>query len=171
MVFVNSMSDLFHEGIPIQFIQSVFDVMNQCQHHTFQVLTKRAERLSEVFPLLDWTPNIWMGVTVENNKHLDRIKNLRKVPAAIRFLSLEPLLGPLDHLDLSEIDWVITGGESGNNARPIESEWVCEIRNKCVSANVPFFFKQWGGRNKKAAGKMLENRIWCERPLNSAHSL
>lgn len=163
-VFVNSMSDLFHEKIPLEFIQRVFDVMNKNIRHTFQILTKRSERLAEAAPLLNWSDNIWMGVTVENSDYLYRIDHLRKVSATVRFLSLEPLLGPLDALDLSGIDWVIVGGESGPGARPMKEEWAVSIKSKCLAADVPFFFKQWGGVNKKKAGRILEGRTWDQMP-------
>ena len=156
MVFVNSMSDLFHEDISLEFIQEVFAVMNDCPHLIFQVLTKRSERLEEVCRHLNWTKNIWMGVSVENELVKDRINNLRKVPAAVRFLSCEPLIGPLPRLNLKGIDWVIVGGESGAKPRPMKGEWAVEIRDQCEKYGVAFFFKQWGGRNKKAAGRELE---------------
>lgn len=164
MIFVNSMSDMFHENMPFEFIKRVFGVMNDCPQHTFQVLTKRADILQKYYTLLNWTPNIWMGVTVENNKVTHRIDALRKVPANIKFLSLEPLLSPMNNLNLFGIDWVIVGGESGFKARPVEQEWVIDIRNQCEKANVPFFFKQWGGKNKKTAGKLLQGKIYCQMP-------
>jgi protein gp37 len=164
IVFVNSMSDLFHEKIPLEFIRRVFSVMNENSRHTFQILTKRSERLTELAPLLNWSDNIWMGVTVENSDYLYRINHLRQVDAAVRFLSLEPLLGSLEALDLSEIDWVIVGGESGPNARPMKEEWAVSIQSKCEQAGIPFFFKQWGGFNKKKNGRLLEGRIWDELP-------
>ncbi|HML73961.1 MAG TPA: phage Gp37/Gp68 family protein, partial [Anaerohalosphaeraceae bacterium] len=141
VVFVNSMSDLFHEDIPAKYIQSIFEVMNNTPRHTYQILTKRSERLAELAPILNWSENIWMGVTVENNRYLHRVDHLRQVDAHIRFLSLEPLLGPLDELNLHGINWVIVGGESGPNARPIKEEWILTIKNKCVFSDVPFFFK------------------------------
>lgn len=156
MVFVNSMSDLFHKEVTLEFIQRVFEVMNNCPHLIFQVLTKRADRLQELASDLRWTQNIWMGVSVEDEKVTDRIDHLRKVPAAVRFLSCEPLIGPLPNLKLRGIDWVIVGGESGPNPRPMAPEWAVEIRDQCQKRDVPFFFKQWGGRNKKAAGRELE---------------
>lgn len=164
IVFVNSMSDLFHESMPLEFIKAIFKVMNDCQQHTFQVLTKRADILEKYYTLLGWTPNIWMGVTVENDKVVKRIDSLRKVPANIKFLSLEPLISALPNLNLLGIDWVITGGESGPKTRPIKEEWVIDIRNQCEQHGIPFFFKQWGGRNKKTAGKLLEGKIYCEMP-------
>jgi len=164
VVFVNSMSDLFHEDIPAKYIQSIFEVMNNTPRHTYQILTKRSERLAELAPILNWSENIWMGITVENNRYLHRVDHLRQVDAHIRFLSLEPLLGPLDELNLHGINWVIVGGESGPNARPIKEEWILTIKNKCVFSDVPFFFKQWGGFNKKKNGRMLEGRQWDELP-------
>jgi protein gp37 len=164
MVFVNSMSDLFHEDVPLHYILKVFDVMGRADWHTFQVLTKRAEHLEELSPNLPWRPNIWMGVSVEDEKRLFRIDHLRRSQANTKFLSLEPLLGPLPHLELSGIDWVIVGGESGPGARPMEESWVLDIRDVCIGNGVPFFFKQWGGRNKKRAGRLLENRTWDEVP-------
>ena len=164
VVFVNSMSDLFHEDIDVDFIQQVFSVMNANQRHTFQVLTKRSDRLCEIAPLLEWSDNIWMGVTIENNDYVHRADDLRKVDAAVRFLSLEPLLGALSDLDLSGIDWAIVGGESGPGARPIEAEWVRAIREQCVGQGVEFFFKQWGGVNKKKNGRLLDGETWDGMP-------
>jgi protein gp37 len=164
-VFVNSMSDLFHAGVPDDYIPRVFDVMQRARQHRFQVLTKRADRLRELAPTLTWSDNVWMGVTVESDRHIDRIDLLRATPAAVKFLSLEPLLGPLPDLDLSGIDWVIVGGESGPGARPIKQEWVTGLRDQCLAADVPFFFKQWGGTRKKAAGRQLEGRTWSEMPV------
>jgi len=164
MVFVNSMSDLFHERVPLEFIERVSRVMVRASQHTFQVLTKRSERLAELAPDLDWPPNVWMGVSVENADYAWRIDHLRATAAQVRFLSLEPLLGPLPGLDLRGIDWVIVGGESGPGARPMREEWVLDIREQCLSAGVPFFFKQWGGVNKKKAGRELEGRTWDEMP-------
>lgn len=168
LVFVNSMGDLFHEDVPDEFIHRIFEVMNQASQHTFQVLTKRNSRLSQLAPSLTWAENIWMGVTVENSAYVHRIDNLRDTPAHVKFLSLEPLLGPIPDIDLSGINWVITGGESGPRSRPIEKEWVIDIRDQCIKANVPFFFKQWGGKNKKKAGKLLEGREWLEMPRLAA---
>lgn len=156
MVFVNSMSDLFHKDMPLKFIQKVFKVMNDCPHLIFQVLTKRGERLEAVWQHLSWTENIWMGVSVENELVTHRIDSLRKVPSAVRFLSCEPLIGPLPKLNLKGIDWVIVGGESGASPRPMKEEWVLDIRDQCAKHDAAFFFKQWGGRNKKAAGRELE---------------
>lgn len=164
LVFVNSMSDLFHKDVPISFIKQVFFVIKSTPQHTYQVLTKRSTRLREIASQLDWPKNLWMGVSIENNNYCYRVKNLEKVPAAVRFLSLEPLLGPLPDLDLAKVDWVIVGGESGPKARPIKEEWVLEIRNQCVQSDVPFFFKQWGGRNKKKAGRQLEGMVWDQSP-------
>lgn len=164
VIFVNSMSDLFHEEIPLEFIQDVFSVMNANKRHTFQILTKRSERLCELAPLLDWPENVWMGVTIENNDYVGRADDLRTVGAAVRFCSLEPLLGPLPSLELDGIGWVIVGGESGPGARIMKSEWVVEIREKCIAEGVPFFFKQWGGVNKKKAGRILQGRTWDEYP-------
>ena len=168
MIFVNSMSDLFHQSVSVRFIEEIFFTMNQARWHTFQVLTKRADRLAQLAPRLKWTPNVWMGVTVENDQHVDRIDRLREVPAAVRFLSLEPLLGPLPELDLSNIDWVIVGGESGPGARPMDPAWVIDLRDQCLEAGVAFFFKQWGGVQKKKAGRLLEKRTWDQMPLEMA---
>ena len=165
VVFVNSMSDLFHKDIPLEFIQKVFRVMNENPQHIFQVLTKRAERLSELHNELKWTHNIWMGVSVENDKVRDRIDFLRKTNARVKFLSLEPLIGPLRHLNMSGIDWIIVGGESGHNPRPMKPEWVLDIQEQCKNNDVAFFFKQWGGKNKKAAGRILNGRTYDEMPV------
>lgn len=165
IVFVNSMSDLFHDKVPIPFIQQVFSVMNQTPQHTYQVLTKRSDNLAAYSALLNWSPNIWMGVSVEDERVSHRIDDLKKSAAAIKFLSLEPLIGPLPNLDLSGIDWVIVGGESGHKARPIREEWVQDIRRQCEAYNVAFFFKQWGGKNKKAAGRLLNERTYDEMPI------
>ena len=164
LIFVNSMSDLFHDAVPVPFIQRAFDVMRRATWHQFQVLTKRAERLLELSTELDWSDNVWMGVSVENQNYTPRIDNLRKTDAKIKFLSLEPLLGPLPDLNLRGIDWVIVGGESGPGARPMKEDWVRQIRDRCVSSDVPFFFKQWGGVNKKRTGRELEGRTWDELP-------
>jgi len=163
-IFVNSMSDLFHEKVPLAFIQTVFHTMEKASWHTFQVLTKRSERLADLAPHLNWPANVWMGVSIESYGYQSRADHLRKVPAAVRFLSLEPLLGPLDTLDVSGIHWVIVGGESGPGARPIEAEWVRKIREQCCAARVPFFFKQWGGVQKKRNGRVLDGRTWDEMP-------
>jgi protein gp37 len=165
-IFVNSMSDLFHKDVPLGFILEVFDVMRRADWHTFQVLTKRAERLEEVSPQIDWPENVWMGVSVENSDYTFRIDHLRRSGAKTKFLSLEPLLGPLPKLNLIGINWAIVGGESGPGARPVMQEWVTEIRDQCLVAKVPFFFKQWGGVQKKRAGRELEGRTWDEMPSN-----
>jgi len=164
MVFVNSMSDLFHHDVPLAFIQQVFDTMRRAHWHTFQVLTKRSDRLVALNQALDWPENVWMGVTVENQGCIFRADRLRQTDAHIKFLSLEPLLGPLPHLDLRGIDWVIVGGESGPGARLLAEEWVVDIRDQCLAAHVPFFFKQWGGTRKKRAGRVLQGRTWDEMP-------
>ncbi len=164
-VFVNSMSDLFHEDIPEPYIGRVFDTMRECPRHTFQILTKRAERLAELGGRLLWPGNVWMGVSVEDSRVLNRIDHLRSVPAAVRFLSLEPLIGPLDQLDLRGIDWVIVGGESGPRARPMSREWVTSILKQCRAAGVAFFFKQWGGVRKDLTGRQLDGRVYNEMPL------
>ncbi|HUV38710.1 MAG TPA: phage Gp37/Gp68 family protein [Planctomycetota bacterium] len=166
MVFVNSMSDLFHEKVPFAFIAKVFDVMRSGRRHIFQVLTKRSERLAELDAKIDWPDNVWMGVSVENADYTFRIDQLRRTGAHVKFLSLEPLLGPLPDLDLDDIDWVIVGGESGPGARPMEKEWVLDLRDQCALGEVPFFFKQWGGVNKKRAGRRLEGRHWNEMPTD-----
>ncbi|MGB4769809.1 MAG: phage Gp37/Gp68 family protein [Chitinophagaceae bacterium] len=172
IVFVNSMSDLFHKDIPLDFIKKVFSVMNDNPQHVFQVLTKRAERLFELHNELKWTHNIWMGVSVENGKVRHRIDYLRRTRAKVKFLSLEPLIGPLDNLNLTNIDWVIVGGESGRRPRPIKTEWVLEIQEQCKKSNVAFFFKQWGGKNKKAAGRELNGRTYDEMPeIELQHSV
>jgi len=164
VVFVNSMSDLFHDEVPLEFIQRVFQVMNENPQHVFQVLTKRAERLFELHKELKWTHNIWMGVSVENEKVKSRIDFLRRTGAKVKFLSLEPLIGPLPKLNLSKIDWVIVGGESGHKPRSMNPDWVLEIQEQCKKKNVAFFFKQWGGRNKKANGRLLNGRTYDEMP-------
>ena len=164
-IFVNSMSDLFHENVPVDFIQDVFDVMNDTPQHTYQILTKRAERLEELARKLTWSSNIWMGVSVENQDYYPRINSLRRVPSQVRFLSLEPLLGPLGQINLSGIGWVIVGGESGPNARPLSPDWVRKIRDQCVTQNVAFHFKQWGGPNKKKTGRILDGKTWDELPV------
>jgi protein gp37 len=164
VIFVNSMSDLFHKDVPLEFIQQVFDVMKRAHWHQFQVLTKRSERLMELSPKLDWADNIWMGVSVENADYKFRIDHLRKTGAKIKFLSVEPLLGPIPKMNLKGINWVIVGGESGPGARPLERDWVVDIKNQCVKARVPFFFKQWGGVQKKKAGRLLDGRTWDQMP-------
>jgi protein gp37 len=164
MIFVNSMSDLFHKDVPLEFIQRVFDVMRRARWHTFQVLTKRSGRLAQLQAGLDWPENVWMGVSVETAAYTGRIDDLRRTQARTKFLSLEPLLGPLPGLDLRAIDWVIVGGESGPGARPMEREWVVDIRRQCQRTRVPFFFKQWGGVFKSRAGRELDGRTWDEMP-------
>ena len=164
IVFVNSMSDLFHPEVPLDFIQKVFRVMNDNQQHIFQVLTKRGERLNELHEKLKWTPNIWMGVSVENQEVENRIDFLRDINAKVKFLSLEPLIGSLPNLNLKNIDWVIVGGESGHKPRPILKEWVVDIKNQCKSAKIAFFFKQWGGKNKKKSGRSLNGKTYNQMP-------
>ena len=164
IIFVNSMSDLFHENVPLDYIRRVFKVMNDCPQHTFQVLTKRPERASELAKHLDWSPNIWMGTSVESEKYIERIHLLRSIEARIRFLSCEPLLGPLPNLPLRGIQWVIVGGESGPGARPMAEEWVLEIKQQCERRDVPFFFKQWGGVQKKRTGRVLRGTTWDRMP-------
>lgn len=164
VIFVNSMSDLFHELVPREFIRDVFEVMADASQHVFQVLTKRHERMVELASLVDWPPNVWMGVSIENRRWVERADYLREIPAAVRFVSAEPLLGPLDSLDLDGIDWLIAGGESGPRHRPMREEWVLDLRDRCRDAGVPFFFKQWGGRTSKAGGRMLQDREWSEMP-------
>lgn len=164
VIFVNSMSDLFHKDVPEEFILAVFETMNKAHWHQFQILTKRPERVLEMNKKLRWAPNIWMGTSVENEDYMDRIDLLRKTSAKIKFLSLEPLLGTLPNMNLKKIDWVIVGGESGLKARPMKLEWVLDIQEQCQLANVPFFFKQWGGKNKKLAGRTLNGRTWDEMP-------
>jgi protein gp37 len=166
-IFVNSMSDLFHDDVPVDFIRRVFDTMNHAHWHHFQLLTKRAERLHELRHRLSWSENVWVGVSVENEDYLWRISRLVEVPAAVRFLSLEPLLGPLPHLALEGVHWVIVGGESGPGARPMHPEWVRDIRTRCQEEDVPFFFKQWGGAKKSRTGRRLDGRTWDELPLAS----
>jgi protein gp37 len=164
MIFVNSMSDLFHERIPEDYIRQVFVVMGLAKQHTFQVLTKRQDRLTELASSLPWHPNVWMGVSIENRRFTLRADSLRRVDAAVRFISAEPLLGPLDKLKLNGIDWLIAGGESGRGHRPVRAEWVRDLRDRCVSEGVPFFFKQWGGHTSKSGGRSLDGRIWDQMP-------
>jgi protein gp37 len=163
-IFVNSMSDMFHKNVPLAYIQRVFDVMRRAHWHRFQVLTKRADRLAALSSEISWPANVWMGVSVEHADFVDRIDDLRSTSAHVKFLSLEPLLGPLARLNLRGIDWVIVGGESGPHARPIDPAWAADIRDQCRRARVAFFFKQWGGRNKKRAGRVLDGRTWDEMP-------
>jgi len=165
MIFVNSMSDLFHKDVPDSFIHKVFDIMRRASWHTFQVLTKRSQRLAEIAPRIDWPDNVWMGVSVESLAWIERIQDLKSTRAQLKFLSLEPLLGPLPTLDLHAIDWVIVGGESGPGARPVRKEWIVDLRDQCISAGIPFFFKQWGGTNRKRSGRALEGRVWDGRPV------
>lgn len=166
LVFVNSMSDLFHEAVPGRYIQRVFAAMESTPRHTFQVLTKRAQRLEAMAADLPWPDNIWMGVSVENQLHTDRVRHLQKVPARVRFLSVEPLLESIPNLPLAGIHWVIVGGESGRRPRPVKIEWVRELRDQCLKADIPFFFKQWGGTNKKKSGRELDGRTWDQMPLD-----
>jgi protein gp37 len=167
-IFVNSMSDLFHDAVSTTFVLRVFEVMGKATWHRFQVLTKRSKRLLQLSSELPWFPNVWMGVSVETDDQAWRIDDLRATGATVKFLSLEPLLGPLPHLNLAGINWVIVGGESGPRARPLNPEWVVEIRDQCVTARVPFFFKQWGGVRKKANGRQLEGRTWDQTPATSS---
>jgi protein gp37 len=164
MIFVNSMSDLFHEGVPLTFIQRIFKTMESTPQHTYQILTKRADRLEAISSDLDWPKNVWMGVSVENADYTFRIDHLRRTGAVIKFLSLEPLLGPLESLNLDDIDWVIAGGESGPRARGMDAKWVRSIRDQCNKSSVAFHFKQWGGINKKKTGRTLDDRTWDEFP-------
>lgn len=167
MIFVNSMSDLFHKDVPDAIIVKVFETMNKAHWHTFQVLTKRPERVlaMDQAGLLKWSPNIWMGTTVENDKYIDRIDKLRETKANIKFLSCEPLLGSLKDISLEKIDWVIVGGESGPKSREIKKEWVLELKDLCEKDGVAFFFKQWGGINKKKSGRMLDGKTYDEYPV------
>jgi protein gp37 len=165
LIFVNSMGDLFHKDVPLSFIKDVFNVISSTPRHTYQLLTKRSERLEELSHELSWPMNLWMGVSVESEEVTWRIDNLRRTPAAVRFLSIEPLLGPIPSLGLDDIDWVIVGGESGPKARPMKEEWVLEIKAQCKLSQVPFFFKQWGGVRKKSTGRKLEGRTWDEMPV------
>ncbi len=164
LVFVNSMSDLFHQSVPSTFVEAVFDVMNRASRHTFQVLTKRPVCVARLSRRLRWTPNIWLGTSIESEKWLARLPALKETGARTKFLSLEPLLGPLPNLELRGLDWVIVGGESGPGARPMEPDWVRDIRDRCVETAVPFFFKQWGGVFKKRTGRVLDDRIWNQMP-------
>ncbi len=165
-IFVNSMSDLFHKDVPVEYIQKVFAVMQKARWHVFQILTKRADRVEKVVAQLPWPKNVWQGVSVENQAYVSRIEHLRNVPAAVRFVSVEPLIGPIQGLPLEGIHWVIVGGESGPNRRPIKEEWVLEIKDQCLKAGTGFFFKQWGGRTPKAGGRVLQGRVWDEMPSN-----
>jgi protein gp37 len=164
LIFVNSMSDLFHEDIPFEFVERVFETMVRAEQHVFQILTKRHERLALLAPDLPWPENVWMGVTIENRRFLHRADFLHEVPAAVRFISAEPLLGPLEGLELEGIDWLIAGGESGYRHRPVKAPWIRELRDRCAAEGVAFFFKQWGGRTPKAGGRELDGRTWDEMP-------
>jgi protein gp37 len=168
MIFVNSMSDLFHEDVPRSFIEQVFEVMRRASWHRFQVLTKRSRRLRELGAELDWPDSVWMGVTVESAEYLSRIDHLREVPAQVRFVSFEPLIGPIADADLTGVHWVIVGGESGPGARPMPRSWVMQVKRQCDHAGVPFFFKQWGGVNKKRNGRELQGKTWDALPLEAA---
>ncbi|MBC7835104.1 MAG: phage Gp37/Gp68 family protein [Phycisphaerales bacterium] len=170
LIFVNSMSDLFHTDVPVEYIQRVFEVMEGCQQHEFQVLTKRPERALQLSADLPWPANVWMGTSVENALYVHRVETLKQIPAAIRFLSCEPLLGPMPKLPLELIHWVIVGGESGPGARPMEPRWVEQIRDRCLGFGVPFFFKQWGGVQKSKTGRLLDGRTWDEKPRRSFDS-
>jgi len=163
-IFVNSMSDLFHKNVPTDFVLKVFDAMRRAPRHRFQVLTKRSERLLELSPKLPWPENVWMGVSVETADYACRMDHLRRTDAAIKFVSFEPLLGPIPRIDLDGIDWAIVGGESGPGARPMQAQWATDIRDQCLDADVPFFFKQWGGTNRKKTGRILNGRIWNDMP-------
>ena len=164
LIFVNSMSDLFHKDVPLDYIQKIFSVMREAHWHQFQILTKRSERLAKLSSKLSWPENVWMGVSVENQDYSFRIDHLRETEAKVKFLSLEPLIGPITGMNLKNIDWVIVGGESGPRSRPIKERWVIDIRDQCKKAKVPFFFKQWGGVNKKKTGRILEGKTWDELP-------
>jgi protein gp37 len=170
-IFVNSMSDLFHEKVPTDFIKRVFGTIGRAEQHIFQVLTKRAERLEELSLHLTWPKNLWMGVTVESGKYNYRVDILRKIPAAVKFLSIEPMIGPVEDINLPGIDWVIVGGESGPGAREIKKEWVQQIKYLCLKGNVPFFFKQWGGTNKKKTGRLLDGRTWNQYPRKAHNNI
>ena len=164
LVFVNSMSDLFHQSVPSAFIEPVFEIMNRASQHTFQVLTKRPSRVAMLDGRLNWTPNIWLGTSIESERWLGRLALIQETGAQTKFLSLEPLLGPLPNIDLAGIDWVIVGGESGPGARPMEADWVRDIRDSCLDSETPFFFKQWGGVFKKRTGRELDGRTWDQMP-------
>ena len=170
VIFVNSMSDLFHENVPLEFIQSVFRTMKETPQHTYQVLTKRSSRLAELNSFLEWTPNIWMGVSVEDNRVISRIDELRKTDSHVKFISCEPLLGPLSNLNLTGINWVIVGGEFGRKARPMSQVWVEDLQNQCQQNNVAFFFVQWGGTKKKKSGRVLNGRTCDEMPEQSSQN-
>lgn len=170
MIFVNSMSDLFHRNVPKTFIRKVFAVMGECSQHTFQVLTKRPERAASIAEDIEWTENIWLGTSIEDSSVVERVRVLQKIPAKIRFLSVEPLIGPIPRLPIHNIHWVIVGGESGPGARPMDVAWVRQIRDRCSGRGVPFFFKQWGGVNKKTTGRVLDGRTWDEVPMACAEA-
>jgi protein gp37 len=167
-IFVNSMGDLFHEQVPLEFVSRVFAVMASTPQHTYQLLTKRAQRMEDLSGHLEWPDNVWAGVTVEDNVRVERLGALRKVPAAVRFVSIEPLLGPLPDLVLDGLDWVIVGGESGPGSRAVDASWILDIRDQCVAEGVPFFFKQWGGTRKKRAGRELDGAVWSQMPRRTA---
>lgn len=169
-IFVNSMSDLFHEDVPEHFIFSVFETIEKASWHKFQILTKRAARLNKLSQILNWPTNLWMGVSVEDDSVVDRIDFLRDVPAYIKFLSIEPLIGPLPIINLENIDWVIVGGESGPKARPMKEEWVIDIKDQCKKQNIPFFFKQWGGTNKKKSGRLLKGKYHNDLPIKAKYA-
>lgn len=171
MIFVNSMSDLFHESVPVDFVEQVFETMRAANWHTFQVLTKRPERVLQIAKRLPWPANVWMGVSIENQHFCYRADLLRAIPAEVRFISAEPMLGPLKDLELNGIDWLIAGGESGLRHRPMDPEWVRQLRDKCMEQGVAFFFKQWGGRTSKAGGRVLDGKTWSELPPNSPDRL
>lgn len=164
-IFVNSMSDLFHARVPLDYVREVFATIEATPHHTYQLLTKRSTRLRRAAPLLVWPTNLWVGVSIESVEQLGRVQDLAAVPAAVRFVSAEPLLGPLEGLDLTSIDWLIAGGESGQDHRPVQSDWVRGLRNECMRTDTAFFFKQWGGRTPKAGGRLLDGRTWDEMPV------
>jgi len=171
LIFVNSMSDLFHEGIPDEYVAAVFDVMRRADQHVFQVLTKRHDRLADLAPRLPWPENVWMGVSIENRRFVHRADRLREAPAAVRFISAEPLLGRIEGLDLAGIDWLIAGGESGSRHRRVNADWVRDLRDRCQDERVAFFFKQWGGRSPKTGGRELDGRTWDEMPTARASDL
>lgn len=170
-IFVNSMSDLFHEDIPLEFVDRIFATMREASWHTFQILTKRHDRLAEIAARFDWPPNVWMGVSIENRRFVERADALRCVPAAVRFISAEPLLGQLDGLELGGIDWLIAGGESGPGHRSVQVDWVRKLRDQCVTEDVAFFFKQWGGHRPKSNGRELDGRVWSQMPSNERRAL
>jgi protein gp37 len=164
LIFVNSMSDIFHKDVPLEFIRKIFEVMRQADWHIFQILTKRSERMAKLAPSLDWPENVWAGVTVESDKYINRLSDLCQVPSAVRFVSMEPLLGPIPNFPIEGLDWIVLGGESGPGARPMEKAWVIEIRNRCIQNGIPFFFKQWGGFNRKETSCLFEGKYYHEMP-------